>query len=348
MQRPVLNPSFLDDPDFDTPKPRRPWHKLIFRALLATVRGLLRVLMWRPFSHPPVQTMGNEEQSPSTGRFGLVLQRMAFVPIVLVIIVAAMVYRGTHPIPYDPGTTPAAMGIYYEPVAMMAADGQRLEGWLIPAFDARTVVEQQEAMLRVRRPAVVLVHDHDSARAQMLPLVQPLHRAGWVVLVMGIRGEGTGAPGSRTFGLREAMDVHAAVQMLRRRSTVDAARIAVIGSGTGATAALLAGGEDVAISALVLDSPLHHTDQVLTRIGPAHDWLAWLRPVCKWAFEFSHAVDADDLNLTRHRQVLDNRAVLMLGGPSHVPAVWTPQTIDQVVAFLEPHLAAQSVVAATR
>lgn len=348
MQRPVLNPSFLDDPDFDIPKPRRPWRKLIVQAVLATLRGVLRALMWRPFSHPPVQPTGEEDQTTPTSWAGLALRRIAFVPIVLVMIVAAMVYRGTHPVPYDPGRTPAAMGIYYEPIAMLAADGQRLEGWLVPAFDARSVVEQQEAMLRVRRPAVVLVHDHDFTRGQMLPLVQPLHRAGWVVLVMGMRGEGTGSPGSRTFGLRESMDVHAAVQMLRRRASVDAARIAVIGSGTGATAALLAGGQDVAISAMVLDSPLHHTDQMLTRIGPAHAWLAWLRPICKWAFEFSHAVDADDLNLTRHRQVLDNRPVLMLGGPSHVPAAWTPQTIDQVIAFLEPHLIAQPAVATTQ
>lgn len=334
MQRPVLNPSFLDDPDFDLPKPRRrPW-----RVVWTGVRAIGRLLLWQPFYHRAVHPEDPEIPLSWKKCVGILLRRMVFVPIALTLIIGALVYRGTHPMTYETGETPANMGIYYEPVAMRAVDGQRLEGWLIPAIHAQMVVEQQDAILRQQRAAVVLVHDHEATRAQMLPLVRPLHEAGLIVLVVGVRGEGTRYAASRTFGLREALDVHASVQMLRRRPFVDPTRIAVIGSGSGATAALLAAAEDPAIAALVLDSPVTYPDQVLSTIGPEHAWLAWLRVMCKWAFEFSHAVDADDLDLSRHRQVLNRVPILMLDESNQTVGMWTPQRADHVITFLKQHL----------
>jgi dienelactone hydrolase len=95
----------------------------------------------------------------------------------------------------------------------------------------------------------------------MLPLVRPLHDAGFVVMVVALRGCGASAPAGETFGLLESNDVKAAVAVLRKRPFVDPNRIAIVGVGAGANACVLAASEDAGIKALVLDHP--------AQLGPA-------------------------------------------------------------------------------
>src|SRR3954467_8110740 len=114
----------------------------------------------------------------------------------------------------------------------------------------------------------------------MLPLVRPLHDAGFVVLVVGVRGSGTTTPAAQTFGLTEWMDVRAAAEMLRRRPYVDANKIGGAGIGTGATAALLAAEPDDGLRALVLDDPASSADEVVAhRLAPRLPYLEWMRPI---------------------------------------------------------------------
>ena len=56
---------------------------------------------------------------------------------------------------------------------------------------------------------------------QLLPLVRPLHEAGFVILMLNVRGVGTATAAAQTFGLKESRDVLAAVEMLRRRPFVN-------------------------------------------------------------------------------------------------------------------------------
>ena len=85
----------------------------------------------------------------------------------------------------------------------------------------------------------------------MLPLVTPLHQAGYIVFVLGLRGSNLGSTYGSTFGLSESNDVKAAVDLLRKTPFVDTKRIAVLGLGTGATASLLAVQKDPGIAAMV-------------------------------------------------------------------------------------------------
>ena len=163
----------------------------------------------------------------------------------------------------------------------------------MPLVDASAVLVQKEEALRHKHPAAVLVHDFANSRQQMLPLIRPLHQAGFIVLVVGLRGSGPGGIGS-TFGLCESMDVKAAVEMLRRRSFVDPQKIAILGIGTGATAALLAAKDDPQLAALVLDHPLHDAPAAIAqRLIPDQPLLQWMQPLCKWGFELYYRADID-------------------------------------------------------
>lgn len=333
MQRPIMNPMFLE-PDSNPNEPSAPRRRR-FRPLTLFARFMLADLcLWRSSRRLKI-----EDGSPIQRLLRSLLYRLLFVPVVMAMVVVAMVYVGTHPPRIRSVLDPLSQGMYYDPVSFAAADGARLEGWLIPLLDAKTVMERKERILREKHPAVILVHDYGTSRVQMLPLVQPLHDAGYLVLVVGLRGTNDLTSHGSAFGLREHADVAAAAEMLRRRPGVDPDHIAVLGIGTGANAALLAATRDPRLAALILDHPVANVDQMISdRLGPPQPWLQFLRPLCKWTFELAYRIDAEDLDLQRSKDTLASRPVLMFDAAA-VPAQSFRQTgIKDIRDFLAKHL----------
>jgi len=323
MQRPVMNPGVFEE---SAPaSAAKGWG--ILRAIRGVFRLLARIMFYKPLSRR-ARLRVDDGVSPFSRFIRGVLYRLAFAPVLLALAVSAMIYAGTHPFPSASDLDPTCQGIYYDAATLVTDDGVRLDAWLVPVVDARLVLTQKEDVLRHKQPAVVLVHDFGNRRQQMLPLVRPLHQAGFVVLVIGLRGGGGGAMTAATgaapsaavgstFGLREALDIKAGVVMLRRRPFVDPARIAVVGIGSGASAALLAAKEDPTLAALVLDHPARDAAQIVQEhLVLRHPLLEWTAPLCKWGFELAYQVDADDLNLSRFSGVMHSRPVLLLDMPS--------------------------------
>lgn len=342
MHRPVMNPSFLLE--LDAPK-RRPGRLASFRRVLGWA---WRALLFEPFGFLRRQRTRIEVGTPFARLCRAVLYRLIGLPVIVVAIAAVLVFNGTHPPIVPPTTDPQTLGVYHDPVTFLADDGMRLEAWLIPVIDAKRVIEEKEAVIRRKSPAVVLVHDYGATREQMLPLVHPLHDAGFTVLVMSLRGSDSRTPAGQTFGLSECGDVRAGVDVLRRRPNIDTRRIVLIGVGTGATASLLAAQQDGGIAALVLENPLTHSEDVLAHIAPAQPWLKWMRPTCKWAFDLAYGVDADDVDLRRLQGVMNARPCLMLDNGAAGPVGLKRYAVDQVVQFLKSRVSPpDAAVAAT-
>ncbi len=269
------------------------------------------------------------------------LYRMMFIPVLIAIIVTVLVAVGTHPQGSAPVTDPASQGIYYDPVDFLAADDTHLEGWLIPVMDARRVLLEKDGLLHKRYPAIVLVHDFGASRQQMLPMIMPLHEAGYVLMVVNLRGAWPSKTGC-TFGINEAQDVRAAIELLRRRPFVDPDAIGVLGVGTGATAALLAAHQDARLQTLILDHPVRQFDDLLLdKIGPRQTWLGWVRPFSKWAFEISYKVDSDEVNLDRFAELMRSRSCLLLDDDSESMSFTKPVRQQQIVDFLGKRLVAK-------
>ncbi|MGH7214175.1 MAG: alpha/beta hydrolase [Tepidisphaeraceae bacterium] len=351
MQRPVMDPTYLrdhDDDAADLPGGKRRKVRVfatVLRAVWRVTRAVFTLLLTELLFTRRRRGELQIQEGTAFSRFvrGLAY-RAAFAPILAVLVAVALVFAGTHPQGAWGDLDPGSQAIHYDPVFFVSDDATRCEGWLVPVVDARRVLEEKEKILRKRHPAVVLVHDFGAARQQMLPLVAPLHRAGYVVLVVGLRGAGTGDVAGQTFGLNEALDVRAAVEMLRRRPFVDSNKVALLGVGTGATASLLAAKGDhnsggVGIAALVLEQPVDHGDQVIAqRIAPQHRWLRWMQPLCEWTFELAYRVDADDLNLHRYTSLMETRPVLMLDGRCISGGQADPNKLEQIRMFLDAHL----------
>jgi hypothetical protein len=339
MQRPVMHPQYLDDLDSE-PK-RAPRFARIKRLLRLGGRILLtEMFFWRSSAGVKI------EDAPPFVRFvrGL-LYRLAFVPIFVVIVVAAIVYSSTHPPVSYSRLDPGAQNMYFNPIDITSADGVKLNAWVVPVIDARKILEQREGALRSKKPGVVLVHDYAANREQMLPLVRPLHDAGIVVMLVGLRGTGSGLLVGQTFGFNESQDVNAAIEALRKQPMVDAGRIAVLGTGSGATAAVLAAQRDPAIRAMVLHNAIRTADELVDRLGPSELWLKWLNPLCKWTFELSYRVDVNELSNEHFAKAIEGRQVLVFKSPTGSLGTLSRKNIDQATAFLADRLSAEPKVA---
>lgn len=336
MQRPVMNPNFVDEPaaaETRTAGPSR-WvraARLLVRLGRIFVTDLLRYRR---------DGLRVDVGSPLSRFVRGLMYRLMFVPIVLAIIVTALVATATHPRPTPAVADPTSAGIYYDPVELLSLDNTRLEGWLVPVIDAHRVLIEGDDLLLRRYPAIVLAHDFAASRQQLLPLIAPLHEAGYVVLAVNLRGHGPGAPSvGATFGLNESQDVRAAVEMLRRRNFVDADAIGLVGVGTGATACLLAAQQDPRLRIMVLDHPVRQFDDILAhQIGPRQAWLAWLRPMCQWTFEIAYKVNANDVNLNRFGSLMSVSKVLLFDDLTESASLARPAHQRETVDFLKRYL----------
>jgi pimeloyl-ACP methyl ester carboxylesterase len=308
MQRPVMNPNFrLESPSSGPArKPRFQWLRKIFGFFL-------RLLMASPFGKP--KQFRNEEGTRLSRFVRGLTYRLAFVPILLVGFLSALIFGATHPGRNPAASEPPNVGVYYDPVSFVADDGARLEGWLVPVIDAKKVIAERENALGKRYPAVVLVHEFAATRDQLVHLAEPLHRSGFVVLLMNLRGASASSTDAQTFGIREAMDVKAAVEMLRRRPYVDPTRIALVGIGTGANASMIAARDDVALTTLVLAAPVEGFDKALAaRLGEDQRWLPAMQSLLRWTFQVMYGLETTELDLKNYSKMLATRNVHMTDG----------------------------------
>jgi pimeloyl-ACP methyl ester carboxylesterase len=302
---------------------------------LRGLRVCLSALLYDPLSHVGSR-FRNDDGTPFSRFLKGMAYRIAFLPVLAALAACAFVYSGTHPPQMCGEMDPSSFGIYYDAVTLRSDDGVRIEAWLVPAVNAHAVLDQREKLLRQRQPAVVLLHDFGNRRQQLLPLVKPLHEAGFVVLVPAMRGCGPSERTGQTFGLREAADVKAAVELLRKRAFVDSKRIALIGVGSGATAALLAASSDPDINTMILDEPSLGINDVVNRyIVPRSRLLEWTRPLCKWTFELAYEVDGEELDMARFHKLMNDRQVLMLDRRRGEVEHASTEQVNQIKTFLE-------------
>lgn len=337
MQRPVLNPMLTQKFEGPPPKKKGPVRRVV--GGLFTV--IWTILFGNMFFWQRKRAMLEEEFSIMKVVRGI-LYRTLFFPIAVMFIVIAFVYIGTHPPKPALGGDPLSDGMYFETVEFTSTDGTKLEGWLVPVLDAKAIIERKEHVLRHKPGAVILVHDYTGSRATMLPLIKPLHEAGYIVFAISLRGTGGIASAGTTFGLKEAGDVQAAVDVVRRMPSIDPKRVAVIGVGTGANACLVACENNAAINALVLYRPISNVGEVVVQnISPPQPWLESLRPMCKWTFELGNGVNIEDLDIAQRTSKLASRPLLMFAEGTTSP--FSTRGMAQMKDFFGKHIAPKPI-----
>jgi pimeloyl-ACP methyl ester carboxylesterase len=335
-----MHPVFRAE-DVTAAKQKTPKWKTFFKTkVVGSFKGAMRLLVSSPVK------MGRraevENRTPIATRLvrGLAC-RVLFLPVLVALSSATLVFTGTHPSLVYSATDPATFGVYFDPVSFESEDGTRLEGWIAPVIDAKSIIEKKDKILRSKHPAVVLVHDFAKSPQQLLPLFAPLHQDGMIVMAVGLRGTNasTFQTAGQTFGLREAGDVSATVEALRADPFVDTTRIAIVGVGSGANAAVIAASKDPHVKATVLVDPLIDADGVIRQhIGPTHRSLRWMQPLSKLTFELAYRVDAEDMDVERFPEVVRSRPCLRMASGGDEDFLTKPQTVKAVREFLAAQL----------
>ncbi|HUW50012.1 MAG TPA: alpha/beta fold hydrolase [Sulfuricella sp.] len=135
--------------------------------------------------------------------------------------------------------TPEQYGLPYREVAIPTRNGKRLFGWFIPAPGAGSA------------PAVAVLHGWGGNAEMLLPLAQPLHQAGYSVLLFDARNHGRSDGDSFSSMPRFAEDMECALDWLAHQPAVDATRLVALGHSVGAGAALLAASRRPSLAAVV-------------------------------------------------------------------------------------------------
>src|SRR5437879_4720821 len=172
--------------------------------------------------------------------------------------------------------TPFEFQADYEEVELVTADGLNFGAW------------------HFRQPGspqtVIISGGHKGQRQGALGIAVALWRKGFNVVLYSYRG----MPGSDrapiTFGIKEVLELQAAIAFARKR--VPNARIGLLGYSMGAVVSLLGAAGEPGVQALVLDSPFSDLRKLLVENvrsaskvpGTPFVWLAglmlWLRTRC--------------------------------------------------------------------
>lgn len=148
-------------------------------------------------------------------------------------------------------------GIPFRTIRIPTKNGKRLCAWLIPAGR--------------QSPSLVLMHGWGGNSAAMLPLVGPLHAAGYTLLLVDARCHGRSDSDTFASLPRFAEDIEAALAWLAGQEAADPQRLGVLGHSVGAGAALLAASRTPAIKVVVSLAAFAHPATMMRR------WLRWKR-----------------------------------------------------------------------
>jgi pimeloyl-ACP methyl ester carboxylesterase len=140
--------------------------------------------------------------------------------------------------------SPATLNLAFSDVSFPARGGDvQISAWFIPDQGSHK--------------AIVLVHGKDSSRTGWIEgdwanFVPELHKHGFALLLIDMRGHGRSGDAHYSFGVNERRDVEGAVDWLKGQG-FQPRSIGVLGISMGAASSILATAEDPDIAALVED-----------------------------------------------------------------------------------------------
>ena len=251
--------------------------------------------------------------------------------------------------------TPFEFQADYEDVDLVTADGVNFGAW------------------HFRQPGspqtVVISGGHKGQRQGALGIAIALWRKGFNVVLYSYRG----MPGSDrapvTFGIKEVLELQAAIAFARKR--IPNARIGLLGYSMGAVVSMLGAAGEPGVQALVLDSPFSDLRRLLVENvrsasklpGTPFVWLAglmlWLRTRCTLSqcrpidvmstleprpLFFIHGGADAITNVNHSRRLYDayraSREIWIVQGAPHTGAYFADRSlyVERVAGFFARHL----------
>lgn len=146
---------------------------------------------------------------------------------------------------FDPAMNPGVFNLKYEAFKYPARnDGLQIAAWYIPSEE--------------NQKAIILVHGRDNSRSNgfgnlFVSFANDLHKAGFSVLMIDLRGHGESADARFSFGIKERNDILGGVDWLKAKG-YQPGKIGVLGYSLGAASVIGAASDEQAIGAIWIDS----------------------------------------------------------------------------------------------
>ncbi len=162
---------------------------------------------------------------------------------VIVAVAAAASNKMVSPPRAKGSWTPKDLGHDYEDVEVVTPDGVRLRGWFIDKGSDKTVLA---------------IHGYTSSRwdeTYMKPVIDILARNGYNVAAFDLRAHGESGGDRTTLGKREAADMKAVIEWLKREKPDKVKKVGAIGYSMGGAVTIMLASEPGLLDAAVADSP---------------------------------------------------------------------------------------------
>lgn len=218
-----------------------------------------------------------------------------------------IIWVSIHPLRIPMFHSPGHMGVPQETVAFETSDGIRLSGWWCECPEAQGVV--------------VLSHGYMMNRAESAATAYWFHKQGFSCLLYDFRAFGRSGGDTCGLGWKERLDVLAAVDFAREKSSHD--RVILWGSSMGAAASALAAGESPEkVSAVILDSAYSNVMQAMEGwwkfvLGKA----SWILHPTIWLAPLVLGRDSVQSDVQAALRAYGDRPVLILHGTADILAV---------------------------
>lgn len=157
---------------------------------------------------------------------------------------------------FDPALNPGLFNLQYEAFKYPARnDGLPIAAWYIPSDE--------------NQRALILVHGRDNSRSNgfgnlFVSFANDLHKAGFSILMIDLRGHGESAGARFSFGIKERNDILGGVDWLKAKG-YQPGKIGVLGYSLGAASVIGAATDEEDIGAIWIDSAYADIKSVIER-----------------------------------------------------------------------------------
>ncbi|MCG3209091.1 MAG: hypothetical protein FOGNACKC_02710 [Anaerolineae bacterium] len=178
-----------------------------------------------------------------------------------------------------------------------------LAGWFIPPAEGADGA------------TLILLHGWSANRSELLDQAQLLHRHGYGILAIDLRGHGDSGAAASTWGLAEVSDVQAGVDYLLTRPEVDPERLGVVGHSMGAATAILAAAQIPRLKVVVAESSYTAlTDNLANIINLLGGYPAYYAPLVLRLMERDTGLSLGEIQPIAGVARISPRAVLLVQG----------------------------------
>jgi pimeloyl-ACP methyl ester carboxylesterase len=154
-----------------------------------------------------------------------------------------ILYLNTHQPRYHLTTTPAELGIKFDEISFITTDSIKLKGWFIASQNSLTA------------PTIIIAHGLGASKSDFINLSGFLSLNGFNVLLFDFRAHGESDGKSCSLGLKEQLDITAAIDYIISRENLKNKSIGLYGFSLGGAAGILTASRDQRIKAIVADTP---------------------------------------------------------------------------------------------